>query len=60
MFFSNKWQNYAKITQKMNKLLNKHLDLPEISKQILKVSQLFLPVYDKVIWEKRDKPKKKN
>lgn len=42
----------------MKKLLNKHLDLSQISRQMLKVSWLFPAVYDKVTEQKRDELKK--
>lgn len=37
------------VTWKMKQLLNKHLDLPEISRQMLKINWLFLSVYKKII-----------
>lgn len=45
-------------TPKMKKLLNKHLDLSQISRQVLKVRWLFPAVYDKVTGQKRDELKK--
>ena len=42
----------------MKKLLNKHLDLSQISRQVLKVRWLFPAVYDKVTGQKRDELKK--
>lgn len=47
------------VTWKMKQLLNKHLDLPEISRQMLKINWLFLSVYKKIIWQK-EMSKQKN
>lgn len=44
----------------MKKLLDGHLDLPEISRQMFKVGSLSLAVQDKLMMARKTQPKEKS